>query len=174
MRRLLWIGLVAAVPACAPSSGPESGGEAEAPTTRVLAIAEDGSGSDAREALTLEFLAGRYYEGDGLGHNLNLDLRTDGSFECSLHGCLGVRGTTAGRWAVGPDGVTVTITRADGKFQSEPLGGMRVVTLRGHYLLVQESSLELFEELGPGRETCLHQKTAEPALGSALGRPYRK
>ncbi|HJZ92758.1 MAG TPA: hypothetical protein VKE40_17930 [Gemmataceae bacterium] len=170
MRRPLWIGLVALIPACVPSDVPDPGREAEAPNTRVLAIAEDGSRSEAREALTPEVLAGQYYEGDGLGHNLNLELRTDGSFESSLHGCLGMLGTTAGRWALGPDGVTVTITRADGKFQSEPLGGMRVVTLRGHYLLVQESFLDLFEKLGPERRTCLHQEAAKPALQAEMTR----
>jgi len=43
---------------------------------------------------------GRYYLGDGLGVNLYLSLRSDGTFAFSWDGCMGTYDERAGRWRV--------------------------------------------------------------------------
>ena len=43
-------------------------------------------------------LAGIYHNGGGLGANISLVLKSDGSYESEWLGCLGVYGKAAGTW----------------------------------------------------------------------------
>jgi hypothetical protein len=161
MRRLIATGLICSLVGCAPTDSSEPGGEdVRLPEVGVIAVAEDATQIEVKEAVDPARLAGRYYVGDGTGYNLDLNLGADGTFDCTWRGCLGVYGTSAGTWALGPDGVTVTAVRSDGMLQEKPLDRLRVATFQGHYLLVRESYLDLFEKWGPTRGSCLHQEAA--------------
>jgi hypothetical protein len=155
MYRLHWLLVVILVPACAPNDPPtsldppESGAQEPTTLTRVLAIADDGGRTETQAPVPRSRLVGRYFTGDGTGFNLKLDLRADGSFDLTWTGCLGVYGTASGTWALDPDGVSTTTAKADGLLATRPLDRLRVANLGGHYLLVQESSRDLFDEFGP-------------------------
>jgi hypothetical protein len=71
-------------------------------------------------------LVGRYYDGDGLGVNLNLSLRGDGTYSCSWTGCLGDYGSTQGNWGRLGDTIHISPTKLDGMFKRKPLGNLQV------------------------------------------------
>ena len=167
MCRPVWIGLFAALTGCAPSEPSEPGGEdLGVPTTRVIAVAEDGSRAEVGVALTPDRLAGRYAFGM-LGFSLALDLRADGQFDLQEGGCLGVYGTASGGWHLDPDGVALVTTRADGVLAERPPGRMAVATLGGRYLLVAESDRDLFIKGGPSRVILLDPLAVRTARGAA-------
>jgi hypothetical protein len=43
--------------------------------------------------------AGTYYRGDGLGYNIFLDLKSNGTYSSKWRGCEGLYGTAQGQWA---------------------------------------------------------------------------
>lgn len=58
-------------------------------------------------AFTRAELAGRYYQGDGLGVNLDLRLAADGTFKFVWRGCLGEYDKNGGTWWVEGDVVVM-------------------------------------------------------------------
>jgi hypothetical protein len=52
-------------------------------------------------------LAGIYYTGDHLGYNINLELKANGEYSASWHGCLGLYGTAFGNWTL--SGTVITL-----------------------------------------------------------------
>ena len=48
-------------------------------------------------------IPGRYYQGDGLGVNLTLELKPNGTFDFSWHGCLGEYDRNFGSWELRGD-----------------------------------------------------------------------
>lgn len=173
MGRRFWPLILLAIPACAPEEPPDppdkndSGALEPATLMRVIAIGDDKSRVEVREAVPPSKLVGQYSTGDRLGYNLDLDLRADGSFNVTWRGCLGVYGTAVGTWIIEPDGVALTSARADGLLAKRPLGRLFVASLGGFYLLVDESFYDLFVKQGPSHETCLHKESAEGAVDAA-------
>lgn len=83
-------------------------------------------------------LSGTYYQGDGLGYNLHLELKSDGQFECRWTGCLGEYGATQGAWGREGDSILVVASKSSGMFDKSPLGDMRVITQDGEQRLLRE------------------------------------
>ncbi|MFP7723645.1 hypothetical protein [Lysobacter sp. A3-1-A15] len=67
----------------------------------VLALA--GCATDSIVHATPDELPGTYYSGDGLGRNITVVLRPDGSFSSNWQGCLGVYGQAEGSWRLQGD-----------------------------------------------------------------------
>lgn len=74
-----------------------------------------------------EDYVGSYYCGDGLGVNQVLDLKPDGRFSCSWHGCLGDYGHTSGAWGRKDQHLYFAIHEASGMFRTSPMQEMRIV-----------------------------------------------
>jgi len=89
---------------------------------------------------------GSYYQGDGLGYNLHLTLKNDGSFTCQWSGCLGDYGATSGTWAHDGDKITVSTTKSSGMFSDRPLGNMTIVKHDGKDRLLLDTDAELLED----------------------------
>ena len=51
---------------------------------------------------------GTYYKGDGLGENISLELKDDGTYSAQWHGCLGSYGTASGTWHLSGNDVELT------------------------------------------------------------------
>ncbi|TWU44632.1 hypothetical protein Poly51_59010 [Rubripirellula tenax] len=71
-------------------------------------------------------LVGHYYDGDGLGVNLTLNLHPDGTFQCSWTGCLGDYGSTAGKWGRIGQTVHISVSTSQGMFTQKPLQDLKV------------------------------------------------
>lgn len=95
---------------------------------------------------TQESLAGRYYQGDGLGYNLHLRLKGDGTFACEWTGCGGHYGQTSGTWVRNIDSVDLTANAASGEFVREPIADMVVARTDGTERLVFVTDLDLLND----------------------------
>ena len=135
---------------------------AEPPQTkvRVTTISPDGSTNDVTRVLKVGQLAGTYYQGDGLGVNLELTLKADGKFECKWRGCLGTYGANSGEWAIRDLELKFSPKVSQGMFKDLPLDPLRVVSFQRHYLLVQKRDWDRFKSDGPNTFVCFHQSDA--------------
>lgn len=74
----------------------------EQPTAKVaqmaLPVAAAPKTGAAPKKSQVKSYAGSYYRGDGLGYNVNLNLKEDGTYTGKWRGCLGLYGTAQGRW----------------------------------------------------------------------------
>jgi len=64
----------------------------------TLALTLVGCATDATVRATASDLPGTYYSGDGLGYNVTVVLRADGTFKSDWQGCLGLYGEARGTW----------------------------------------------------------------------------
>lgn len=62
-----------------------------------------GCATDATVRTNISDLAGTYYSGDGLGRNVTVVLKPDGTFTSDWQGCLGVYGEAEGSWQLRGD-----------------------------------------------------------------------
>lgn len=91
-------------------------------------------------------LIGDYYQGDGLGLNLYLSLKPDGSFSCQWSGCLGDYGSTSGTWVHDGDQITVKTTESSGLFEVNPLGNMAIINHEGVDRLLLDRDKDLLND----------------------------
>lgn len=92
-----------------------------------------------------EELVGRYFQGDGLGYNLELNLRADGTFTCEWTGCLGHYGSTSGTWLPSKDMIELDAEHASGTFETEPISNILIVRSQGKERFVFVSQLDLLD-----------------------------
>jgi hypothetical protein len=130
----------------------------------VTTVAPDGSTKEATEELLAKQFLGSYYLGDGTGYSLDLELTEGQRFLCTWRGCLGVYGTSLGRWTVKTGGLQLTAHQSDGMLEDRPLGPLRVISLQGHLLLLQERDRDWFAKHGADTYCCFHKKEARDAL----------
>jgi hypothetical protein len=132
--------------------------------TRVLAVAPNGSTKEALQELKTSQFVGDYHVGDGLGYNLHLVLKEEGTFECTWRGCLGVYGTASGRWSIEATGLKLATRKADGMLEKKPLDELLIVAFRDHYILLQNQDRDWFDERGPNTFCCFHKKEVRKLL----------
>jgi len=104
--------------------------------------------------VTLNAIAGAYYTGDGLGYNLYLELNTNGHFNCTWNGCLGVYGTSTGTWTVAATRITLKPTDETGMLKDNPMRVLDVLAHSNQYILVKSDYKEFFLKVGLDRFTC--------------------
>jgi hypothetical protein len=90
-------------------------------------------------------LVGEYYQGDGLGHNLHLTLKEDGTFDCQSTGCVGNYGSTSGTWSRSGKRITMNAIESSGEFEDSPLGNMTIVTHGGRKRLIRDADAEMLK-----------------------------
>ncbi|MCR9211543.1 hypothetical protein [Rhodopirellula europaea] len=105
----------------------------------VACLAVGGCSSDSMQ----QPLAGRYYQGDGLGYNLDLKLHENGTFTCDWTGCLGHYGKTTGTWISSNDQIDLTADTALGMFEDDPISDLIIANVGGERRLVFESDADL-------------------------------
>jgi hypothetical protein len=109
-------------------------------------------------ALDVSKLPGRYYQGDGLGYNVYLSIRKDGTFDCTWRGCLGVYGTSKGSWSLRGNRVVLHSSEETGMMKGH-LSSLDVLLHDGELILVRSDHNDFFLERGPSRYSCF---TREP------------
>jgi hypothetical protein len=89
--------------------------------------------------------AGRYYEGDGLGENVNLELAPRAGFVFTWHGCLGLYDRNFGEIRAWPDRLELVFRFPNSREQFHGLDPVLVFVVWGerHYL-VPDGQLEKF------------------------------
>jgi hypothetical protein len=113
-------------------------------------------------------LAGIYYHGDGVGVNIYLSLKPDGSYLADLYGCGGFYAEARGNWGIAANTITLS------PFQKEdPLRGylrtLDIVNVANRFVFVRPEGRERFEEhradaLNPsvGRYWCFQPRDKMP------------
>ena len=120
------------------------------------------SGNEADEANPPEHLAGNYYRGDGTGHNVNLNLKDDGTYAAEWHGCLGKYGDAAGQWRFADDAIRLKPTHETGMME----GHLRQLTVvsgdSGAVLVPAGKDERYFRDVGVTRYSCFQKRAAKP------------
>jgi hypothetical protein len=83
-------------------------------------------------------VAGYYYQGDGLGTNILVELREDGTYKSTWHGCLGEYGTSQGTWGL-DDGSIIFEPINETEMLVGYLRQARIKSSWPHYKLIPES-----------------------------------
>jgi hypothetical protein len=71
-----------------------------------------GCATDATVHSSGQEFPGTYYSGDGLGRNVTVFLRSDGTYYSDWQGCLGVYGESDGTWSLQGDQITFSPANA--------------------------------------------------------------
>ena len=66
----------------------------------LVAAGPTGCATDATVRSSPQELPGTYYSGDGLGRNVTVSIRPDGTYYSDWQGCLGVYGESDGTWTL--------------------------------------------------------------------------
>ena len=103
-------------------------------------------------------VAGAYYTGDGLGYNLRLELNTNGQFNCTWHGCLGVYGTSTGTWTVAANRITLKATQETDMLKDKPIRDLDILEYSNQYILVKSDENKFFLKYGPSRSSCFQRR----------------
>lgn len=80
----------------------------------AIVLCSCAGGGDATTRTYPIALAGKYVSSDGLGRIVFVDLRQDGTFLSSWHGCLGVYGESDGQWRVDAEKIVFTPRTEEG------------------------------------------------------------
>jgi hypothetical protein len=104
-------------------------------------------------------LVADYYTGDGLGYNLLLSLREDGTFTCKWLGCLGDYGHATGNWARAGDRV-IFVNRDSTDQLKDYLRGATVVDGVEFPAIVLDQEHDSYQKNGLSRFSALQRRTA--------------
>jgi hypothetical protein len=100
--------------------------------------------------------AGTYYNGDGLGVNINLKLAPDGSYTADWHGCLGLYGEASGNWRVA--GKTLILSPVkETDMMKRFTKTLDVVERDGRVVFVEPDFRDLFKKYGIHRGSCFQR-----------------
>jgi hypothetical protein len=105
----------------------------------------------------LKALSGKYYEGDGLGYNLSLDLEPDGTYSAEWHGCMGLYGSASGTWSIADSHLTFE-PRVEDDMMEGHLRKLDIVNVGDNTVLLDKNDWELFRVYGVSRGTCFQRR----------------
>ena len=111
------------------------------------------------ERAALRPFAGSYYRGDGLGYNISLDLKPDGSYDAQWHGCLGLYGTARGSWAVSSDHILLSPSKERDMMKGH-LRQLDIVQHGDQWILVQSDDRDFYDTHGASRYSCFQKREA--------------
>lgn len=90
-------------------------------------------------------LPGKYYNGDGLGVNITIQLDSDGTYSSKWNGCLGNYGNSKGTWIANNDYLLFSPVNEDGMMENK-LRRMKVIEYKDEIGFVDESELNEHKE----------------------------
>ena len=99
--------------------------------------------------------AGKYYEGDGLGANIQLSLSPDAGATVTWHGCMGLYGANHGALVESPDGalrIDFVAPNEPDKFANFPSELVPVSWGERQYLIPPDKIPEFVSAINHGRE----------------------
>ena len=105
-------------------------------------------------------VASTYHRGDGLGYNITLTLRGNGTYAASWRGCLGVYGKSHGRWTLSGSRVVFSPARETDMMKGHSTSlALETQTFEGKWILVPTAGEDaaFFRKYGVSRTSCFLQ-----------------
>lgn len=101
-------------------------------------------------------VAGSYYCGDGLGYNVTLTLKADGTYSGEWHGCLGKYGEASGIWKLSDKRVILTPKQEQDMMKGH-LKTLDVMKDKGGWIFVRADHRDLYDKHGVSRFSCFQK-----------------
>jgi hypothetical protein len=100
-------------------------------------------------------LAGHYYRGDGTGYNIELNLKSNGTYSAEWHGCLGTYGKAAGVWNLAGTQVVFVASKETDMMRGH-LKRLEVLKFQGHWILLptKRDDREFYDKWGVSAYSC--------------------
>ena len=98
-------------------------------------------------------VAGSYYCGDGLGYNVTLTLKDDGTYTGEWHGCLGKYGDAAGSWKLSDKQIVLTPTSETDVMKGH-LKTLDVLKYKEGWIFVRADRRDFYDKYGVSRVSC--------------------
>jgi hypothetical protein len=122
-------------------------------TTRPLDTTDRYSDEDLRKWLTFDN-AREYYNGDGLGENLNLLLLAGGHYSLTWNGCLGLYGAAAGKWRVENRHLLLDPEEEKGSLAESPVRRLHMRVIGDRLILIEDRKLDWLQRYGVDEFGC--------------------
>jgi hypothetical protein len=101
-------------------------------------------------------VAGRYYCGDGLGYNVTLILKKDGTYSGEWQGCLGKYGEASGGWTLSDHQIVLTPKKESGMMEGH-LKTLDVLKHEEGWIFVRSDHRYFYDKDGVSRNSCFQK-----------------
>ena len=102
-------------------------------------------------------VAGSYYRGDGLGYNVMLTLKSNGTYSAEWHGCLGKYGDASGGWKLSDKRIILT-PKKERDMMKGHLNTLDVLKYKGGWIFVRPDDRDSYEKYGVSRFSCFQKR----------------
>lgn len=102
-------------------------------------------------------VAGSYYCGDGLGYNVTLTLKQDGTYSAEWHGCLGKHGDVSGSWRLSDKRIVLTAKKERDMMKGH-LKSLDVLKYKGDWIFVRADDRDFYDKHGVSRYSCFQRR----------------
>jgi len=102
-------------------------------------------------------VAGSYYCGDGLGYNVTLALKEDGTYSAEWHGCLGKYGEASGSWKLSDKRIVLTPQQEKDMMKGH-LKTLDVLEYKGGWIFVRADGRDFYDKHGVSRYSCFQKR----------------
>ncbi len=100
---------------------------------------------------------GSYYQGDGLGYNINLTLKVNGEYSAECHGCLGKYGEAAGQWTLKDKQIAFQPSKETGMMKGH-LKTLDILRFHKRWIFVPADERDFYDQRGISRLSCFQIK----------------
>lgn len=102
-------------------------------------------------------VAGNYYQGDGLGYNIYLTLKEDGTYSAEWWGCMGKYGEAAGKWMLKDKEIAFKPTKEKDMMKGH-LKSLDVLKFKGQWIFISSDDRDFYDKWGVSRYSCFQRK----------------
>jgi hypothetical protein len=102
-------------------------------------------------------VAGSYYCGDGLGYNVTLTLKDNGTYSGEWHGCLGKYGDASGSWKLSDKRIILTPKKESGMMKGH-LKTLDVLKYKNRWIFVQSLDRDFYDKHGVSDSSCFQRR----------------
>jgi hypothetical protein len=102
-------------------------------------------------------VAGSYYCGDGLGYNVTLTLKDNGTYSGEWQGCLGKYGEASGTWTLSDKRIVLTPTNEEGNMKGH-LRTLDVMKYKGGWIFARADDRDFYDKRGVSRSSCFQKR----------------
>jgi hypothetical protein len=123
----------------------------------ACALADDIEKGEPAAPPNAKAVVGSYYSGDGLGYNIALTLKEDGSYSAEWHGCLGKYGDASGTWRLSDKRIVLT-PKKETDMMKDHLKNLDVLKYKGGWIFVRADHRDFYDKHGVSRYSCFQKR----------------